>query len=82
MQLDDHPVTVYIDPRPEARRTGRWELGPDQLLLLGDNLLEAGAVNLGPVSPGDLIGRALLVRWSKDPHLDEWRKQRRRMPIP
>jgi len=61
---------------------GRWSLSADQLLLLGDNRAEAGGTTIVPTPARSVIGRVFLIRASKDPKTDSWRKDRRRLPVP
>lgn len=80
-KLGNHEFSVLVDPDPKQRHTESWKLGPDQILLLGDNRLEEGAIKTGLFKRSDLIGQVFLVRWSKDPKTRRFRKKRRRLPV-
>ncbi len=79
--LGIHEFTALVDPDPQKRRAGAWKLGPDQILLLGDNRLEEGAVKPSVFRRADLVGRVFLVRWSKDPETGRLRKERRGLAV-
>jgi signal peptidase I len=79
--LGDLEFTALVDPEPQNRHTGSWKLGANQILLLGDNRLEDGALKASIFKRADLIGRVFLVRWSKDPRTRRLRKERRRLAV-
>ena len=73
---------LFFDPDPSRRRTGRLQAGTDQVILLGDNRIDAvDSITFGPVPIDSLLGRAILVRRSWDPKTREWRKKRKGLEI-
>jgi signal peptidase I len=73
---------LFFDPDPSRRRTGRLEAGADQVILLGDNRIDAvDSITFGPVPVKSLLGRAFLVRRSWDRKARQWRKERRGLEI-
>lgn len=80
-RLGDDRHQVFLERDPARRRTAGWQLGPDQVLALGDNLAEAQALNVEPFPRAALLGRVLLVRFSRDPLSGRWRRERRRLRV-
>ena len=73
---------LFFDPDPSRRRTARLEAKAGQVILLGDNRIDAiDSTVFGPVPVESLLGRAILVRRSRDPKTREWRKERKGMEI-
>lgn len=73
---------IFLDPDPSRRRTAELQAGAGQVILLGDNRIDAiDSTVFGPVPIESLLGRAILVRRSWDPKTREWRKERRGMEI-
>jgi signal peptidase I len=73
---------IFMDPDPARRRTVRLEAGADQVVLLGDNRMDAvDSTTFGPVSMDSLLGRAILVRRSWNPKTREPRKERKGLEI-
>jgi len=73
---------LFLDPDPSRRRTARLQAGAGQVILLGDNRIDAiDSTVFGPVPVESLLGRAILVRRSWDPKTREWRKERKGMEI-
>jgi signal peptidase I len=73
---------LFFDPDPASRRTARLEAEAGQVILLGDNRIDAiDSTVFGPVPVESLLGRAILVRRSWDPKTREWRKERRGLEI-
>jgi len=73
---------LFFAPDPSRRRTGRLQAGADQVILLGDNRIDAvDSITFGPVPIDSLLGRAILVRRSRDPKTREWRKKRKGLEI-
>jgi signal peptidase I len=73
---------LFFDPDPSRRRTARLKAEAGQVLLLGDNRIDAiDSTVFGPVPIDSLLGRAILVRRSWDPKTREWRRDRRGLEI-
>ena len=73
---------LFFDPDPANRRTTRLKAGAGQVILLGDNRIDAiDSTVFGPVPVESLLGRAILVRRSWNPQTREWRKERKGMEI-
>jgi len=73
---------LLFDPDPASRRTARLKAEAGQVILLGDNRIDAiDSTVFGPVPVESLLGRAILVRRSWDPKTREWRKERKGMEI-
>jgi len=73
---------LFFDPDPASRRTARLKAEAGQVILLGDNRIDAiDSTVFGPVAVESLLGRAILVRRSWDPKTREWRKERKGMEI-
>ena len=73
---------IFLDPDPSRRRTAKLQAGAGQVILLGDNRIDAiDSTVFGPVPMESLLGRAILVRRSWDPKTREWRKERRGLEI-
>lgn len=80
-RLEGSSHQLLLERDPARRRTGDWQVGPGQVLLLGDNLTEAQALAARPLERSALMGKVLLVRFSRDPLTGRWRRERRRLAV-
>jgi signal peptidase I len=81
-QLGEVEYELFFDPDPARRRTARIQAGESQVILLGDNRIDAvDSTVFGPVPTDSLLGRAILVRRSWDPRTRERRQERRGLEI-
>lgn len=79
---DGRQYELFLDPDPTRRRTGRITAGASQVILLGDNRIDAiDSTAFGPVPTDSLLGRAILVRRSRDQKTREWRRDRKGLEI-
>jgi signal peptidase I len=73
---------VYLHPDEAERRSGSWKTGPGEIFLLGDNRKHAvDSTSFGPVPRQNILGKVIVVRFSRDPQTGKWRRGRRRLPV-
>jgi signal peptidase I len=81
-ELDQAKYELFFDPDPALRRTAQIQAGAAQVILLGDNRIDAiDSTVFGPVPTDALLGRAILVRRSWDSQTREFRKERKGLEI-
>lgn len=81
-ELDQTKYHIFFDPDPARRRTAQIQAGESQVILLGDNRIDAiDSTVFGPVPADALLGRALLVRRSWDLKTREPRRERKGLEI-
>ncbi len=79
--LGGRRIKVLVEADETARRAGEWRAGPGQVVLLGDNRSDPLALAAAVGAKESLLGRALLVRFSRDLQTLQWRLERRRLVV-